>query len=65
MRWLREIPLKEASVREKRGFSEKMGCKEMLQTRAISRDAPLEKVNSQEKPKITLNVTNHPVFWVC
>ena len=52
-------------MREKRGFSEKMGRKEMLQTRAISRDAPLEKVNSQEKPKITLNVTNHPVFWVC
>ena len=51
MRWLREIPLKEASVREKRGFSDKMGRKEMLQTRAISRDAPLEKVNSQEKQK--------------
>ena len=36
---------------EKRGFIQKMVCKEMLRTRAISIDAPLEKVNSQEKLK--------------
>ena len=37
--------------------------KEMLQARAILRDALLEKVNNQEKQnKITFNLTYHPVF---
>ena len=38
--------------------------KEILQARAIPRDALLEKVNNQEKQnKITFNITYHPVFW--
>ena len=46
-----------------RGYSEKMVCKEILQARAIPRDAFLEKVKNQEKHnKITFNITYHPVF---
>ena len=46
-----------------KGYSEKMVRKEILQTRAIPRDALLEKVNNQEKQnKITFNITYHPVF---
>ena len=37
--------------------------KEILRTRAIPRDALLEKVNNQEKQnKITFYITYHPVF---
>ena len=37
--------------------------KEILQARAIPRNALLEKVNNQEKQnKITFNITYHPVF---
>ena len=40
-----------------------MVCKEILRARAIPRDAPLEKVNNQEKQnKIIFNITYHPVF---
>ena len=46
-----------------RGYSEKMVRKEILQARAIPRDALLEKVNNQEKQnKITFNITYHPEF---
>ena len=46
-----------------KGYSEKMVRKEILQTRAIPRDALLEKVNNQEKQnKITFNIACHPVF---
>ena len=37
--------------------------KEILQARAVPRDALLDKVNNQEKQnKITFNITYHPVF---
>ena len=40
-----------------------MARKEILRTRAIPRDAHLDKVNNQEtQNKITFNITYHPVF---
>ena len=37
--------------------------KEILRVRAIPRDAPLDKVNNQEKQnKITFNITYYPAF---
>ena len=49
--------------RLERGYSEKMVRTEILQARAIPRDALLEKVNNQEKQnKITFNITYHPIF---
>ena len=46
-----------------RGYSEKMVRKEILQARAIPRDALLEKVNNQEsQDRITFNITYYPVF---
>ena len=46
-----------------RGYSEKMVRKEILPTRAIPRQALLEKGNNQKKQNnITFNMTYHPVF---